>query len=133
MLERFMPSLPRSTGLRPAHSPAPGSLGDAPVDGDFLQDHAHDAVIRLQRDLLQPREDPGLDPFAAPFPDRSGRAGAVGDRLIRAAEPQDLHQFFEDDPVADPRPVAAQRVSGIIDRAVGQQRGELVPEGLQQP
>ena len=31
------------------------------------------------------------------------------------------------------RPVAAQRVSGVIDRAVGKQRGELVPEGLQQP
>jgi hypothetical protein len=26
MLERFMPCLPRSTGLRPAHSPPPGAL-----------------------------------------------------------------------------------------------------------
>ena len=33
----------------------------------------------------------------------------------------------------DPRLVAAQRVRGVIDRAAGQQRGELVPEGLQQP
>jgi hypothetical protein len=28
--------------------------------------------------------------------------------------------------------VTAQRVRGVIDRAVGQ-RGELVPQGLQQP
>jgi hypothetical protein len=33
----------------------------------------------------------------------------------------------------DPRLVAARRVRGVIDRAVGQQRGEPVPEGLQQP
>ena len=128
-----MPCLPRSTGLRPAHSPPPGALVMHPSYGDFLQDQADDAVIGLQRDLLQLREDPGLDPFAAPFPDGGGRAGAVGDRLIRAAEPQDLHQFLEDDPVRDPGPVAAQRVSGIIDRAVRQQRGELVPQRFQQP
>jgi hypothetical protein len=29
--------------------------------------------------------------------------------------------------------VAAQRVSGILDRTAVKQRGELVPEGLQQP
>jgi hypothetical protein len=61
-------------------------------------------------------------------PDRGSRAVAVGDRRIRAAKPEDLDESFEDDPVADPPLVAAQRVSGIIDRAVGQQRGELVPQ-----
>jgi hypothetical protein len=50
-----------------------------------------------------------------------------------AAETQDLDELLEDDPVADPGPVAAQRVSGVIDRARRQKRGELVPEGLQQP
>ena len=41
--------------------------------------------------------------------------------------------FFEDDPVGDPGPVAAQRVSRVMDRAAGQQRGELVPQQFQQP
>ncbi len=40
--------------------------------------------------------------------------------------------FFEDDPVGDPGPVAVQRVSRVMDRAVGQQRGELVPHRFQQ-
>jgi hypothetical protein len=47
--------------------------------------------------------------------------------------PQDLDEFFEDDPVRDPRPVAAQRVRRVIDGPVGQQRGELVPQRFQQP
>jgi hypothetical protein len=54
-------------------------------------------------------------------------------RLIRAAEPQDLDQLFEDDPVCDSRPVAAQRVRRVINRPVRQQRGELVPQRFQQP
>ncbi len=77
--------------------PAAGRLGDAPVDGDVLQDQADDAVIGLPGDLLQVREDPGPDPLVAAFPDRGGTAGAVGDRRIGAAEPQDLDQLFEDD------------------------------------
>ena len=113
--------------------PAAGRLGDAAVDGDVPQDQADDPVIGLPGDLLQLREDPVPDPLVAALPDRGGTAGAVGDRRIRAAEPQDLDQFFEDDPVRDPRLVAAQRVRGVIDGAVGQQRGELVPEGFQQP
>ena len=113
--------------------PAAGGLGDAPVDGQVLQDQADDPVIGLPRDLLQLAEDPGLDPLVAAFADRGGTAGAVGDRRVRAAEPQDLDELFEDDPVGDPRLVTAQRVRGVIDRAAGQQRGELVPEGLQQP
>src|SRR5207248_8589851 len=77
---------------------AAGGLGDAPVNGEFLQDQADDAVIGLPRDRLQPREDPGLDPLVAAVPDRGGAAAAVGDRGIRAAEPQDLDELFEDDP-----------------------------------
>jgi hypothetical protein len=61
--------------------PAARSLGDAPVDRDFLQDQADDTVIGLQRDLLQAGEDPGLDPLVAAVPDRGRRAGAVGDRF----------------------------------------------------
>jgi hypothetical protein len=109
--------------------PAAGGLGDAPVDGEFFQDQADDAVIGLPRDLPELAEDPGLDPLVAAVPDRRGAAGAVGDRRIRAAEPQDLDELFEDDPAGDPRLVAAQRVRGDIDRAAGQQRGELVPQG----
>jgi hypothetical protein len=98
-----MPSLRRSTGLGPAHS---RPRVDASCPG-------------LQRDLPEPGEDPGLDPSAAALADRSSRAGEAGDRLIGAAGPQDLDQFPGDDPVDDPGP-AAQRVRGVIDRAVGQ-------------
>jgi hypothetical protein len=70
-------------------------------------------------DLLQRHEDPVLDPLVAAVPNRGGRAGAVRDRFIGAAEPQDLDQLLEDDPVADPGPVTVQRVSGIIDRRSG--------------
>ena len=97
--------------------PAAGRLGDAPVDGDVRQDQADDAVIGLPGDRLQVREDPGPDPLVAAVPDRGGSAGAVGDRRVGAAEPQDLDEFFEDDPVRDPRLVAAQRVRRVIDRA----------------
>ena len=133
MSDRFMPSLPRSTGLRPAHSPPPGALAMHPSTARVFQGQADDPVMGLPRDLLQLAEDPGLDPLVTAVPDRGGTAGAVGDRRIGAAEPQDLDEFFEDDPVGDPRLVAAQRVRGGVDRAVGQQCGELVPEGLQQP
>ena len=37
----------------------------------------------------------------AAVPDRGGRAGAVGDRHVRAAETQDLDELLEDDPVTD--------------------------------
>jgi hypothetical protein len=76
--------------------------------------------------------------FADEPADRDDRVGEVEERVDdflapRAAEPQDLDELFEDDPVGDPRLVAAQRVRRVIDRAAGQQRGELVPQGLQQP
>jgi hypothetical protein len=134
MSDRFTPSFLRSTGLGPAHSPPPGALVMHPSTAMSRKGHqARDAVIGLLGDRVQVREDPGLDPFVAAVPDRGRTAGTVGDRRIRAAEPQDLDQLFGDDPVRDPRLVAAQRVGGVIDRPVGQQRGELVRQRFQQP
>jgi hypothetical protein len=43
---------------------------------------------------------------------------AVGDRLIRAAEPQHLDQLFEDDPVGDTAPVTRPELSQP-DRQMG--------------
>jgi hypothetical protein len=54
----------------------------------------------------------------------------VAPQVQPAIGAQDLDEFPEDDPVAYPRLVAAQRVPGVI---AGPQRGELVPEGLQKP
>ena len=98
---------------------AAGRFGDAAVNGEFLQDQADDAVIAVPGDLLQPGEDPCPDPLVAAFPDSGSRAGAIRDRLIRAAEPRDLDQLFKDDPVSDPRLVAVQRMRGSTDRARG--------------
>jgi hypothetical protein len=123
----------------PVHWAAPGALaaarrlGDAAVDEDLLQGQAGDVVISLHRYLFQAGEDPGLDPFVAAVADRGRRAGAVGDRRVRAAEPQHLDQLFEDDPIAGPRPVAAQRMGRGVAGTRGQQRGELVPQRFQQP
>jgi hypothetical protein len=47
----------------------------------------------LPGNLLQFPKDPGPDPLAASFPDRGGRAGAVGGRCMLAAKPQDLMSF----------------------------------------
>jgi hypothetical protein len=115
----FHALFPPVNGAAAGAFPAAGRLGDAPVDGDFLQEQADDAVVGLQRDLLEAGEDPGLDPLVAAVPDGGRRAGAVGDRLIRAAEPQDLDELFEDDPVGDPPPVAAQRMGRRVDGPVG--------------
>ena len=41
--------------------------------------------------------------------------------------------FLEDVPVGDPGAGGGQRVSRVMDRAVGQQRGESVPQRFQQP
>jgi hypothetical protein len=64
-------------------------LGDAAVNDDLLHDQVGDAVIGLQRGLLEPGEDPGLGPFVAAFPDRGGRAGAVGSVRVLAARTAD--------------------------------------------
>jgi hypothetical protein len=83
MTDRFMPGLPRSTACA---LPAAGRLGDAPVDGQFLQHQAGHAVVGVAGCLLQLREDARLDPLVAALADGGGAAGAVGDGLVRAAE-----------------------------------------------
>jgi hypothetical protein len=112
---------------------AAGRLRDAPAGRDVLQRQADEPVIGVAGNGLQPGEDPCPDPFVAALPDRGRRAGEVRDGLIRAAEPQDLDELLEDDPVADPGPVTAQRMGRIVDRAGGQQRRKLLPQRLQQP
>ena len=104
---------PPVNGTAPGALPAAGRLGDAAVDGDAAQFQADDPVIGLPGDRVQLLEDPGPDPFIPAVPDGGGTAGAVGDGLIRAAEPADLEQFLENDPVGGPPPTAAQRVSGV--------------------
>lgn len=54
----------------------------------------------------------------------------VGDLDLGHAEHPHLDQLLEDDPVGDAWVVAAQRV-GVDDR--WDQRGELVPDGLNEP
>lgn len=49
----------------------------------------------------------------------------VGGTFVSAAEDEDLHQAVEDERIADPRVVAAQRVPVL---AHGQQREELVAD-----
>jgi hypothetical protein len=41
------------------------------------------------------------DPLVATVADRGGRESRVGDRLVGAAESQELRHLVEDDPVAD--------------------------------
>jgi hypothetical protein len=52
---------------------------------------------------------------------------------VRSTIGLDLEELLEDDPAADPGPVASEGVARVLDRTAGKQRGELVPEGLQQP
>lgn len=108
-------------------------LGDAAVDGDLVQDQPHDPVVSLKRELPQPRKDTQPDPLIAAGADRGGRTRGVGNRLVGTAEPQQLQQLVEDDPVTDTPPVTAQRMSRIVDRPLGQQRRELLPQRLGQP
>jgi hypothetical protein len=116
MSDLFIPLLAAVHRAAASALAATGCLGDAAVDEDLLQDQAGHAVIRLQRDLLEPGEDPGLGPFITAGADRGRLARAVGDRLIQVAEPQDLDQLLEDEPVTDPFAVAASR-RGYDDRS----------------
>jgi len=120
-------------GAAPGALAAAGRFRAAAVDGDVAQFQADDPVIGVPGDRVQLPEDPQFYPLIAPVPDGGGAAGAVGDRLIRAAEPADLEQFLEHDPVRDPGPMAAQRVGGVIGRPRGKKRGKLVPQRFQQP
>jgi hypothetical protein len=133
MPERFRPCLPRSTGGAPGHLAAAGGFGDRAVDGDLVEDEADDPVVGLQRDLLEPGEDAEPDPLVATVADRGGRAGRVGDRLVGAAEAQQLQHLVEDDPVSDAWAVAAQRMVRVVLRPLGQQGHELAPERFGQP
>ena len=108
-------------------------LGDAPVDGDLIQQQAHDAVVGLQRDLLELGEQSGFDPFVAAVADRARRAGRVGDRLVGAAEPQHLNELVEHDPIRNPPPMTPQRVRRVDHWSGWDQRGELVPQRGSQP
>lgn len=54
-------------------------------------------------------------------------------RSRRAAEAHQLQQLVGDDPVTNPRAVAARRMSGARHRPPGQQRRALMPERLGQP
>jgi hypothetical protein len=112
---------------------AAGGLGDAAIHGDVVKQQADDAVVGVQSDPLELGKNPEADPLVAAGPDGGGRAGAVGDALVGAAEPQHLQQLVEHDPVRDPPAVAAPWVGGDVDLTGGQQRGELVPQRLGQP
>ena len=109
---------------------AAGCLDQAAVHGDLLELEPDDAVVGLQAQLLQRREDPGSDPFVPAGAYRGGRARVVGDLDVRGAEHQSIHELVEDDPVGDPRPVATQRVG--VDNGWDQCL-ELVPDRLNEP
>jgi hypothetical protein len=117
----------------PGHLAASGSLGDGAVHGDLVEDEADDPVVGVERDLLEPGEDPQSYPLVAATADRGGRAGRVGDRLVRTAEAQQLQQLVEDDPVADAPAVAAEWMVRVELRPLGKQDSELVPQRFGEP
>jgi hypothetical protein len=89
----FHAGLPAAGGAAAGAFTTAGGFRDGTVDGQVLQHEVGHTVMGLPGDLLQFPEDPGPDQLAAPFPDRGGRAGAVGGRRMLAAEPQDLISF----------------------------------------
>jgi hypothetical protein len=123
---------PVDRGGSGAFTPA-GGFGDAAVDGDVLQEQSDDAVVGVAGDAGQRGEHAEGDPFVAAVPDRGRRAGGVGDALIRAAEPQDLQELVEHDPVGDPAAVTPPRMGRHERLSRRQQRGELVPQGVGKP
>jgi hypothetical protein len=52
---------------------------------------------------------------------------------LRTAEAQQLQELVEDDPVADPQAMAAERMVRVVRRPIRQQSCELVPERFGQP
>ncbi|GAA4060895.1 hypothetical protein GCM10022233_37820 [Streptomyces shaanxiensis] len=108
-------------------------LGDGAVDSYLVEGEADGTVVGVERDVFQAHEDAQAYPFITTVADRRRRTAGVGDRLIGAAEPEDLQQLVEDNPVADPAPVAAQRVGRIERRTLRQQGDELFPQRLGQP
>lgn len=65
-------------------------------------------------------------PLVTSAVDRRGRAGCVGDRLVRTAEARQLQQLVEDDPVADAPAVTAEWMVRLVHQPLGQQGRELV-------
>jgi hypothetical protein len=74
-----------------------------------------------------------LYPLIAAAADRGGRAGRVGDRLVGAAEAQQLQHLVEDDPVTDAPAVAAEWMVRMELWPLGQQSHELAPERFGEP
>ncbi|AJE43871.1 hypothetical protein SNOD_30650 [Streptomyces nodosus] len=116
----------------PGHLTASWSFGDGAVYGDLVEDETDDRVVGVERGLLESGEDAQSYPFVAAAADRGGRAGCVGDRLVRTAEAQQLQHLVEDNPVADASAVAAKWMVRVVFRPLGQQDRELVPERLGQ-
>jgi hypothetical protein len=98
-----------------------------------VEDQPDDAVVCVQGDLAELAEDPEFDPFVAAVADGRRGAGAVGDALVGASEPQYLDELVEHDAVRDPAAVTAPRVGGDVGLSGRQQRGELVPQWLGKP
>ena len=101
-------------------------LDDAPVDGQFSRSSRRCGRRRPGTAAPSWRR-PRRRSTRRAGADRGGRAGGVGDLVVGGAQHQHLHELVEHDPVRDPRPVAAQRMG---DLALGKQRGELVPQGV---
>src|SRR4029450_11369212 len=89
---------------------------------------AEQLVIGGQHEQAQLLGDAGADPFIAAAAQGGGRAGAVSDPAVAAAEDQDLDELVEHDPVRDAGPVAAQRMVDLTSR---EECGDLDPEGFQ--
>jgi hypothetical protein len=58
------------------------------VHRDLVEHQADDAVVGIQGDLFELGEGPEPDPLVATGPGGGRRAGALGDALVGAAEPQ---------------------------------------------
>src|SRR3954454_13253456 len=108
--ERLVPCLPRSTGDLPAASPPQGALTMQPSTVISPRSSPTRRVVGLQRDVLEPIEDPGLDPLITPLADRGRRARAVGDPRVPDPVDQDLDQvqLDEHNPIGDPGPMTAE-------------------------
>src|SRR4030095_10022840 len=88
---------------------------------------AEQLVIGGQHEQAQLLGNPGADPFIAAPAQGGGRAGAVSDPAVAAAEDQDLDELVEDDPVRDAGPVAAQR---MVNLTSGGESGGQAPDGV---
>jgi len=81
---------------------ATGSLDDAAIVGGIARVESDQTVVGFQCDVLEPIEDPGLDPLVTPLADRGRRARAVGDPSVPGAVDQDLDQLVQRNPIGYP-------------------------------